>query len=247
MQFIFIDETGNSGFDLDNIEQPYHILFGVIIEHKLLPTIQEELSNIAKEHYEEYDKSDFEFKGFDLYKGKSFNKDKKVNERIEITEKIFNIFLKYNLKTITTIIDKQNLKRKYKNPMHPHQLALRFMVEKFENYLIENDKYGLMVCDEIKEHEQSLIEDLESFKRQGTAIGNHQNTICQNILDSVHYVKSHNSWGIQLSDVGTYFVGKYYRIKIKENSSQEQLTRAEEQIKDMIEKHMLDRIIKIFP
>ena len=27
MQFIFIDETGNSGFDLDNEEQPFHILF----------------------------------------------------------------------------------------------------------------------------------------------------------------------------------------------------------------------------
>lgn len=26
MQFIFIDETGNSGFDLDNEEQPFHIL-----------------------------------------------------------------------------------------------------------------------------------------------------------------------------------------------------------------------------
>lgn len=54
MQFIFIDETGNSGFDLDNEEQPFHILFGVIIEHRLLQTIQIELSTIAKEHYEEF-------------------------------------------------------------------------------------------------------------------------------------------------------------------------------------------------
>ena len=111
MQFIFIDETGNSGFDLDNEEQPFHILFGVIIEHKLLQTIQLELSSIAKEHYVEFEKSDFEFKGFDLYKGKSFNKNKKVDERIEITEKIFNLFSKYKLKTITTIIDKRNLKQ----------------------------------------------------------------------------------------------------------------------------------------
>lgn len=243
MQFIFIDETGNSGFDLDNDEQPFHILFGVIIEHKLLPTIQNELLDIAKEHYENFDKSDFEFKGFDLFKGKSFNKDKKVDERIDITEKILQIFLKYELKTITTIIDKNTLKRKYTNPMHPHQLAFRFMVEKFESYLIENNRYGLMVCDEIKEHEQSLIEDLESFKRQGTSIGNYENVVCQNILDSVHYVKSHNSLGIQLCDVGTYFMGKYWRILIKKD----ELTRVEMQIKEMVEKYLKNDIRKVFP
>lgn len=246
MQFIFIDETGNSGFDLDNVEQPFHILFGVIIEHKLLPMIQNELIQIAKDFYEDSDKSDFEFKGFDLYKGKSFNKNKKVVERIAITEKIFSIFSRHNLKTITIIIDKQNLKKRYKNPMHPHQLAFRFMVERFEIYLIQSKKYGLMVCDEIKEHEQSLIEDLESFKRQGTSMGSCEN-IVQNILDSVHYVKSHNSLGIQLSDVGTYFVGKYFRLLIKQNSLKEELTRSEKQINEMIEKNLIDREIKIFP
>lgn len=247
MQFIFIDETGNSGFDLDNAEQPFHILFGVIIEHKLLPTIQNELLHIAKEHYESFDQSDFEFKGFDLYKGKSFNKNKKVDERIAITEKLLDIFLKYQLKTITIIINKKLLKSKYKNPMHPHQLAFRFMVEKFESYLIENQKFGLMVCDEIKEHEQSLIEDLESFKRQGTSIGSYDNIVPQNILDSVHYVKSHNSWGIQLCDVGTYFVGKYFKLLIKQNALKEELSRSESQIKEMVEKNLVEREIKIFP
>jgi hypothetical protein len=247
MQFIFIDETGNSGFDLDNEEQPFHILFGVVIEHRTLPTIQNELLRIAKDHYESFDKSDFEFKGFDLYKGKAFNKNKKVDERIAITEKVFEIFRKYELKTITIIIDKQHLKNKYKNPMHPHQLAFRFMVEKFESYLIENQKFGLMVCDEIKEHEQSLIEDLESFKRQGTSIGSYDNIVPQNILDSVHYVKSHNSWGIQLSDVGTYFVSKYFRLLIKQNTQHEELSRSEQQIKEMVEKNLIGREIKVFP
>ena len=247
MQFIFIDETGNSGLDLDNTEQPYHILFGVIIEHKLLPTIQNELLEISKQYYPDiYDKSNFEFKGFDLYKGKSFNKNKNVEERIEITLKIFNIFNKYKLKTITTIIDKQRLKAKYKVPMHPHHLAFRLMVEKFEKYLIPNDKFGLMVCDEIKEHEQSLIEDLELFKKEGTSIGNYDNTIPKNILDSVHYVKSHNSLGIQLCDVGTYFIGKYRRMQIKENGLKQSLTRSEIQIKEMIEKSLKNRDVKIF-
>ena len=105
MQFIFIDETGNSGLDLDNLEQPYHILFGVVIEHKLLPTIQNELLKIAKQYYPDiYDKSNFEFKEFDLYKGKSFNKNKNVDERIEITLKILNCLKKkVHLLVIMTI------------------------------------------------------------------------------------------------------------------------------------------------
>ena len=248
MQFIFIDETGNSGLDLDNIEQPFHILFGVIIEHKLLLTIQNELLEISKQYYPDiYEKSNFEFKGFDLFKGKSFNKNKTVEKRIEITQKILNIFNKYKLKTITTIIDKKKLKTKYSTPEHPHQLAFKFMVERFEKYLDKNDKLGLMVCDEIKEHEQNLIEDLELFKKEGTSIGNYDNTIPKNILDSVHYVKSHNSLGIQLCDVGTYFVGKYWRIQIKQNSLKEELSRSETQIKNMIERNLIDREIKVFP
>ena len=48
---------------------------------------------------------------------------------------------------------------------------------------------------------------------------------------------------IQLCDVGTYFMGKYWRILIKKDN----LTRAEIQIKEMVEKYLKNDIRKVFP
>ena len=234
MQFIFIDETGNSGRDLTNAEQPFHILVGVVIPHMALAQVQQQMFEIAKEYYrDDFEKADFEFKGFDLFKGHHLNKDKKVQERIAVAEKIFGIVKSSDFKVIATCIDKQKLHDKYKDPAHPHHLAFRFMIEAFEKHLLELDKWGLMVCDEIKEHEQSLIEDLETVKRQGSSVS---------ILDSVHYVKSHNSWSIQLSDVVTYFIGRYVKSQTKQ-----ELTRSDEQIKNMVEGSLKNYEIKTFP
>ncbi len=233
MQFIFIDETGNSGRDLTNSEQPFHILVGVVIPHMKLAEVQQKMYEIAKEYYVESDKAEFEFKGFDLFKGHHLNKDKKVEERIIVAEKIFGILKSFNFKVIAICIDKQKLNAKYRDPAHPHHLAFRFMIEEFEKHITGLEKWGLMVCDEIKEHEQNLIEDLETLKRQGSSV---------NILDSVHYVKSHNSWGIQLADVITYFLGRYIKLQTKEK-----LNRSDMHIKMMIEEDLKDYELKTFP
>ena len=136
MQFIFIDETGNSGRDLTNAEQPFHILVDVVIPHTKLAEVQDQMYKVASEHYDSSEKAEFEFKGFDLFKGHHLNKDKKVEERIAVAEKIFNIIKSFNFKIITVSIDKQKLHSKYKDPAHPHHLVFRFMIEAFEKYLI---------------------------------------------------------------------------------------------------------------
>jgi hypothetical protein len=72
----------------------------------------------------------------------------------------------------------------------------------------------LLVSDEQDELEQTLIDDLEFFKKHRTTFG-YKSVKIERIVDSVHFVQSKNNHLMQLTDVMCYIIKK--AIEAKEN------------------------------
>jgi len=98
--------------------------------------------------------------------------------------------------------------------MHPHKLAFTYLVEAVERFLRSRREFGLLVSDEEKEVEQQVIEDLSRYKETGTSFG-HTTLDLRSIVDNVHWVKSHNSRLLQLSDCCAYLCQRHHRDRGK--------------------------------
>jgi DNA polymerase IIIc chi subunit len=99
-------------------------------------------------------------------------------------------------------------KEKYYGKLNVQQSAFHLLVEKIEEhpqgYL---NSYCLLIADEQDELEQKLIDDLDHFKQQGTTFG-YKNIKVDRVIDSVHFVQSHNNYLMQLADVMCYIIRK---------------------------------------
>jgi hypothetical protein len=91
-----------------------------------------------------------------------------------------------------------------------------YLVERLEEFFESHQPpaNGLLFADENRERDRSIISDFDSFKEYGTVFG-HQPREIKRLLDTIHFVKSHDSRLIQLADCSSYLVYRYHNISTK--------------------------------
>lgn len=190
--------------------QPYHLIAALVVDDINVRAIESDVRTLGLKHFGEVSRNtDFEFHGYEMHKGKGRYFSKlKVEQRIEIVDDLLNIIKKHDIQIIYTIINKLTNKAR----LHPHQLAFIFLVEQIEDYLIRENSLGLLIADENRDIEQRLIDDLERFKTIDTGFG-HRPTRIDHIIDSLHFVKSHNNHLIQLVDIVAYILLRNKRVE----------------------------------
>ncbi|OGT50215.1 MAG: hypothetical protein A3E82_02360 [Gammaproteobacteria bacterium RIFCSPHIGHO2_12_FULL_38_11] len=210
MKLIYIDESGNTGIRSDDLLQPYHLIAALVVDDYAVRSVENDIRMLGLKHCGEVSRNtDFEFHGYEIHKGKGRYFSKlKVEQRIEIVEDLLKVIKNHNLQVIYTVIDKLANKEN----LHPHQLAFLFLIEHVENYLVRENALGLLIADENRDIEQRLIDDLERFKTINTGFGSHSVKV-DHIIDSLHFVKSHNNHLIQLVDIVAYVLLRGKRVQ----------------------------------
>ena len=84
--------------------------------------------------------------------------------------------------------------------------------EMFQGYLDLNDRLGLVVADEEQERSDDIILDFKKYKRQGTGFCTYKSVDLTRIIDNIHFVKSHDSWPLQLTDVVLYHYHRELKV-----------------------------------
>ena len=70
MYLVFIDESGNTGFNFRDEDQPYHYIGGVIVRYNRCLQLQDAIEDIAINIYGRHPlPENFEFKGSWLFSG----------------------------------------------------------------------------------------------------------------------------------------------------------------------------------
>ena len=199
MYLAYMDEAGNTGTRADP-DQPVHMLGCLLVEDTAVRALEDEIAGVAAKHFPEVSaKPEFEFHGAHLYGGKGVFRGIAAAARIAAMRELIEATVKHSAAFGYTGVNKV---KSYAND-HPHRIAFTLMVERLEPWLKTRDTLALIVADENNEIGQNLIADMEWFKQHSTSWG-YVHVKVERIIDSVHFVKSHNSRLIQACDVLTF-------------------------------------------
>lgn len=218
MYLCYIDESGNTGNNLQDIHQPFLVLTALLIPAEHIRGIENDVRELGYKYFSaESRNTDFEFHGDDIYnaRGRYFKKIP-LERRINIMTELVDIVIKHESISVGYIcIDKE----RYFAKAHIQQLAFGLLVEKIEEYLKKiSDSYCVLIADEQDEIEQNLIDDLDYFKQHGIDFFYNKLQRIDHIIDSVHFVQSKNNFPMQLTDVACYIIkrGKKAEKKLRE-------------------------------
>jgi hypothetical protein len=203
MYIFYLDDSGNTGTNLDDPNQPIHFLAGIGVPANNIRKIEDE---IEKNHpiFSPYSQNfDFEFHGVDIFQGKKYFSKFKLEERLKTIERLIEIAEQSEINFFSQGINKKRHKEKYNTPYPPNKVAFQYLIEKIDKFLEKKKQFGMIIIDQDKGRQQQTINDFWSFRKNGTPYGSFAREIKQ-IIDHPFYIRSYNSHMLQLADVLTY-------------------------------------------
>lgn len=208
MYILYADESGNTGTDYENKEQPIFVLGGLIVEdkkwHEINKIFNEEKVKIASVlRYTEIHAVDL----FNSSKKSIFDKfDWKEN--LNIAEKLVDLILTLDISFQYIAIDKKSFKRNLNASLgnsikiDPYIYAFGLLYDKISNYLKNQKDKGLIFLDDIL----TIPEQLQNIY---PILSKENSTIIENAM----FLKSKDTNFIQIADIYSFYINKYFSIK----------------------------------
>lgn len=198
-QFVYIDETGT------NSSQPYlYVVAAVLDEHQVMP-LAAGMRRVARHHLGFWLPEDFEFHGKEIWQGLKHWKDKTNPELIAAYDDVIGLLNTCDITVAHASIDKPKLHAKYEgaHDLNAYRLALQFLLEKIDNNLGSSLK--VLVADEAREEQLHAIKMVADMQELG--VGEvPKGRLLATIIDSLHFVRSEASPGVQMADLVAYVI-----------------------------------------
>lgn len=207
MQILYADESGSTGTDYDNKEQPIFVLGGVIVDedkwHKTNDKFNKEKQKILPI-----------LKEYEIHTNELFNSSKKSvfdqydwKENLKVLEQLAEVIEKLDIQFTYVAIDKREMKRELNNKfgsrfkIDPYIVSFCTTYVKFMTHLEEKNKKGIIFLDEIIN-----IPELLNYLYPALEMAN------KNIVEKAVFVKSKDTNFIQIADMWSFYVNKYIQI-----------------------------------
>lgn len=200
MYLLYVDESGSTGLDLDNINQPFFVLAGIVITDKNWHKINDYFEQEKQKIYSDF--KDIEIHAYEL-----FNSNKKSpfylnywKDNFIILEKLVDLISTLDIQITYTTVYKKLYKKHFGNNIvvDPYLFSYAILYEKFNNTLSKTGDYGIVFCDELKKMEKSLEILYPRLK-----IDN------KNIIEKTFYLNSKKNNFIQIADICSFYINKY--------------------------------------
>lgn len=198
-RLVYIDETGSVGKGAK--KQPLLTLVAAIVDEAKVQGVAEHFRKVAMARLG-WVSADFELHGNEIWGGRGYWQNHTPDELIASYEHAISVLDILDIDVAYASIHKQRLHDRYDGRMdeNSYVLALQFLLEKIDRFV--PDEYKILVADEAKEHQLraiGMVADLQEWG-QGEVPGAKLTTV----IDSMHFVSSHASPGVQLADIIAY-------------------------------------------
>jgi len=145
-----------------------------------------------------------EIHGKELWRGTGPWTGLSESERIALFEDLLRRISIIDFDLFFIGIDKEKMAQRYREPEPPHEIALKFLLEAIDRKLERTGNHALVICDEIGSptEQNRYRERLREYRKFGT-YGLMPRNLRQ-IADTLHFVPSDQSYGIQVIDILTF-------------------------------------------
>lgn len=209
MYLMYLDESGSTGLDLDNKNQPYFVLAGVSVKdakwHEINDYFEQEKIKIYPD-----------FKDIEIHTNELFNSNPKSpfyknawQDNLNVLEKLGDLISSLDIKLSYAIVNKKVYKKHFGNNIvvDPYLYSFAVIYEKYNKYLQKHNDYGIIFCDELKKMEQSLEILYPRLKEDN-----------KNIIEKTFYLNSKKNNFIQMADICSFYINKFNCIMAKSST-----------------------------
>lgn len=208
MYLLYADESGNTGTDYDNKEQPIFVLGGLIVEdekwHEINEIFNKEKIKILPL-----------LENTEIHTSELFNSSKKSifnnfdwKDNLNVAEKLVELILSLDISFQYIAIDKKFFKKSMKDvfgssfKIDPYIYAFELLYDKTSKYLKDKNSKGMMFLDDILTIPEQLNNVYPNISKENSTI-----------IERAMFLKSKDTNFIQIADIYSFYVNKYFSIK----------------------------------
>lgn len=195
---VYLDETGSVGRGAKR--QPLLTLAAVLVHEDRVAELAERVRDLAWRHLG-WLPDGFELHGNEIWAGVDPWSGREPAQLIEIYEDAIALLSDLDIQVSHASIHKQRLHERYGGAAdgNAYLLALQFLLEKIDR-AYEGNK--ILIADEHKEHQFRAIRMVADLQEWGG--GEVPGVKLRTVIDSMHFVRSADSPGVQLADLVAY-------------------------------------------
>ncbi|MFI9245810.1 DUF3800 domain-containing protein [Streptomyces sp. NPDC053086] len=195
---VYIDETGSVGKGAN--KQKLLTLAAVLVHEDKVQSLAEKFRQVARKHLG-WVPADLELHGNQIWNGTGPWASLTPPELIAVYEDAIAVINDLDVGVSCASIHKERLHTRYDGDAdgNAYLLALQFLLEKIDSGYPGNK---ILIADEQKEHQLRAVRMVADLQDWGG--GEVPGTKLKTVIDSIHFVSSHASPGVQLADLVAY-------------------------------------------
>jgi hypothetical protein len=259
----YLDESGHTGNNLNDPNQPITWMVALAIKPEVVPVIEESLRKIAKANCPTRASApDFEFKGSSIFQATGDFQNLPPAQRVTLQGDIVATLTANKVRIFARGIDKDKHQKRatsagYYLPSHPYLLAFMYLVESLDSWLEKKQPkkgessppvFGLVVADEQQDMGREIVKRFTSWREYKTDFGFHARTI-EFLIDTIHYVPSHDSWLLQLTDCVAFLLNRRWRNGLATNWDRSKYNQSQAAVDRLWQQHCQPcvEVVKVWP
>jgi len=216
MHLVYVDESGNTGTNLNDSQQPVFVLNALIIPEERWQDLERELEKAIADRFPQLAEQGEEIHATDLRTGRVHFAGVSVSERMALRDQWLNIAKTFDLKLIYRAIVKRRFQTWLQSTfgtgvlINPHVAAFPLIARVVDDYLVSlpGNALGMFISDENKE----IVRDVE--KSIKVLRGVDGTLRLSRIVEKGFFIDSAKSRLLQLCDICALCVRKHEEAKV---------------------------------
>lgn len=217
MNLVYVDESGNTGLNLKDPQQPVFVLAALIVSESKWFLLEKQFFDIAYRHFGVPLPYPFEVQAKDLKSGRGIFAQLELAEQLSFRNEMLQLLLDNQMDIIYRRIIKSKFaafcEQEY-GPgirVNPYIMALPFVCTEVDHYLRQKgaDQFGMLIFDEQKENLDAAERSLRTLRLDSSSI-----LKTTNIVEKGFFIDSSKSFALQLADLAAYYIRKYEENKL---------------------------------
>jgi len=218
MNLVYIDESGNTGLNLKDTQQPIFVLAAIVIHSDKWFSMEKEFYDILRLPFGGELPEDIELHAINLKAKREYFESLNQNQCLTIRNSMLDLLLKYEISVIYQRIIKSKFEefceKQYGSgiKINPYIMALPFVCMGINSYLNSkgSNELGMLIFDEQKESFNDAEKTLKTLRLDPNSL-----LKTTNLIEKGFFVDSSKSFAIQLIDIAAYYLRKYEEHKLK--------------------------------